>query len=55
LSKEKEEKDKYIKKSKIIEAQQNKTTLPTELYREKEALQKKIQYNDINNISTFHP
>ena len=35
LEKEKEEKEKYLKKSKIIEAEQNKTRIPTELYKEK--------------------
>lgn len=40
VEREQQEKQKMQKKTKILESQNNNSKLPTELYREKDALQK---------------
>lgn len=50
LEREAELKDKSEKKRKILESQQNNSKLPTELFKEKEALQQSLQADDMNTL-----
>jgi U3 small nucleolar ribonucleoprotein protein IMP4 len=52
LSKERETKDHFTKLQKVREATVNGTQVPTELYKEKEKLQKELKSHDANTIST---
>lgn len=55
LSKERETKDHFTKLQKVQEATVNGTQVPTELYKEKEKLQKELKSHDANTISTPLP
>lgn len=55
LEKEHHQIEQMNKKQTILHAQSTQSKIPTELFREKEQLQKELQSQDANTLCNYHP